>query len=138
MSSSSGQETPRSLFSMRVVVILSYEHQPAFVLEAKKRFANYENVEVKICPANELPSIQIDYQPDLIFVDGPPMRESGVRLSRFRQCHWAIQQCDRVILHDARRNEEQATLEALVAMGFQIEIIPTQKGLAIIRKATLH
>ncbi len=115
--------------------ILSYEHQPAFVLEAKKRFADSGNVEVRCCLANELPSYEADFQPDLIFVDGPPKRETGIKLSRFKQCHWAIQQCNLVILHDAHRSEEQATLEALAAMGFQIEIIPTQKGLAIIRSS---
>jgi hypothetical protein len=72
--------------------------------------------------------------PDLIFVDGPPFI-STTGISRLKECQWALRHCPLVILHNARRNGEQHTLEELKKMGATVETIPTQKGMAVIRMA---
>ncbi len=77
---------------------------------------------------------ELPFVPDLIFVDGPPC-EPGAEVSRLAQCQWALATGAMVILHDAKRPQEQETIRRLEESGLvqDVELVPTQKGLAVFR-----
>lgn len=80
---------------------------------------------------------------DLAFVDAPLGGEARSRMllpgqeecSRFNTLLYAIARAPVVLLHDAKRDGEQRSLDRIRQMGHTVEMIDTPKGLArIIRK----
>ncbi len=117
--------------------VVSYEHDAAYARQARERFAAFSGIEIRACAKDGVPVVEeLPFPPDLIFVDGPPC-EQGAEVSRLAQCEWALATGAIVILHDALRHQEQETLRQLTASGLmmELEIIPTQKGLAVMRRA---
>jgi hypothetical protein len=75
---------------------------------------------------------------DLAFVDSPVGIESKSSprfpgqedCSRLNTCIYALSRAPVILLHDAKRDGEQATLARLQAMGCIVEMIDTTKGIA--------
>lgn len=114
--------------------VISFESNQSFLVPHRNRFSNEADVTLLHCPADQVPDApQISFTPELVFVDGPPLRP-GETHSRRAMCEWALRNYGQLILHDARRKEEQATLKLLEAAGAEVSLIPTRKGLAVVRK----
>lgn len=112
--------------------VTSFECNQAWLEKAASRFAQESGVDLRFCAEEELPNAAALLQtPDLILIDGPPLR-AGQAFSRRPVCEWALQFNVPVLLHDAKRQAEQATLEILKRYGCEVQHVPTQKGLALI------
>ena len=112
--------------------VLSFESDPAHMEISKDRFAGEKDVELKYGEEAAVPDRKVlPWIPDLIFIDGPPLRP-GQEYSHREICEWALAFAVPVLLHDAHRKEETATLQLLAAAGCHVEVVPTRKGLALI------
>jgi hypothetical protein len=112
--------------------VLSFESDPAHMEISKDRFAGEKDVELRYGEVAAVPDRELlPWIPDLIFIDGPPLRP-GQEYSRREICEWALAFAVPVLLHDAHRKEETATLQLLAAAGCHVEVVPTRKGLALI------
>lgn len=112
--------------------ILSFEHSQEWLHKVAARFSGELRLELDYCPEDAVPDrATLGFQPDLVFVDGPPLRE-GQTMSRLGPCEWALEQYGRFLLHDAKRPAEQATLAEMERRGMRVIRIDTEKGLALV------
>jgi len=112
--------------------ILSFESDPAWLEECQRRFSGERGVELRLCPAGEVPdAASLPFQPELVLVDGPPSFQ-GIDPKRLPACEWAASVCGHFLLHDAKREPERAILKRFEQRGFTILRIPTAKGLAVV------
>lgn len=112
--------------------VTTFEHDPGWMNHASKRFEGLSSVQLEHCPEGQTPSPEtIGFEPCLVFVDGPPSRQGQDR-PRLGPCTWGLEVCGLILLHDANRAGEQATLDYLEERGMEIVRIPTEKGLAAV------
>jgi hypothetical protein len=120
--------------------VTTVEHMEKWYLVAKERFKDYPNVRV-LKGEDEMPftveGLGSFEKFDLAFVDAPqgyyPLRKihAGYEdCSRFNTALFALQHAPVVLLHDATRPCERATLNRLHLMGYKIEIINVPYGAA--------
>jgi hypothetical protein len=114
--------------------VVSYEHDLGWLRKSLDRFDGERNVELVHCPEGSVPDLA-PFVPEIVFVDGPPYRE-GQKFSRLQACEWALETCGHLVLHDARRRGEEATLAELERRGMLVTRIPTRKGLAHVTDPT--
>lgn len=121
--------------------IVSLEHNQQWMERAKDKFAGYLNVHlVPYKNAAEIVVPQLNGKVfDLALVDSPvgvdlrsatrfPGQENCSRLNTLL---FAVAHSPIVLLHDAKRPGEQATLERIKDCGiYDVEIIETAKGIA--------
>ena len=132
--------------------IVTCEHDEEWFGKAKERFEEYPRVSVKryedVAPTAQLAGVVTDETFDLCFVDSPkgynaqPGMPPGGRTihpgqedcSRLNTCLAALDRAPIVLLHDATRPLERATLGRLNAMGHKITFIPCRNGMARIER----
>ena len=120
--------------------IVTCEYDPRFLESAKEKFKDYP--QVKVIPfLDTAPEAQADLQGefDLAFVDSPKgyrnipgktppggrIRHKGQEdCSRLNTCLLALKHSPIVLLHDAYRPCERATLGRLSALGHEITFYP--------------
>lgn len=110
--------------------VVAYEHDIGWLRHSVEHLGCEDAVEIVHCPEGHVPDAP-PFEPDLVFVDGPPYRE-GQSLSRLAPCEWALETCGCFLLHDACRHGELATLEEMELRGMQVVRIPTRKGMALV------
>jgi predicted O-methyltransferase YrrM len=112
--------------------VLSFESDPEWLEESRRRFAAEGAVELRLCPAAEVPDASsLPFVPDLVLVDGPPAFH-GSELKRLPPCEWAAETCGHFLLHDAKREPERAILDIFEERGFAVRRLLTEKGLAVV------
>jgi predicted O-methyltransferase YrrM len=110
--------------------VVSYENDIGCLRNAVDWIGGVDAVELVHCPEGTVPDAP-PFEPDLVFVDGPPFRE-GQTESKMEPCEWALEACGCFLLHDAKRPGETATLEAMERRGLGVIRFPTRKGLALV------
>ena len=115
--------------------ILSFESDAARIDGLREQWKHEPRVEIRHCAADAVPE-DLDFTPDLVFVDGPPARAAKMR--RLPACDWAAARCARVLLHDALRDDESAILDLFRARGWNVELVPTLKGLGVMERPAPH
>jgi tRNA A58 N-methylase Trm61 len=123
--------------------IVSAECDPKWEAAASERLREYidaKRVEIvrftNTVPVTFSPEVEGPF--DLVFVDSPVGIEarSAVRhigqtnCSRLNTMMAAIELAPVVLLHDAKRRGEQATLERVAALGHKVTMLECVKGLA--------
>jgi hypothetical protein len=120
--------------------IVSLEHNAKWMGIAKDKLGSHSNVclmSYQNAPEIEVSGLGGTF--DLAFVDSPPGVDlkSGTRFpgqencSRLNTLLFALSRAPVVLLHDARRPGEQATLDRIRNCGtYNIEMIDTVKGMA--------
>lgn len=113
--------------------VVTLEHSPYWHGKAQHRFKDDERV--KIVPYMNL---RVIYAPkvegmrfDLAFVDSPQgvskpghvVHRGQEGLSRYNTMRFALEAAPVVLLHDANRRGERATLKKLVGAGYRVELI---------------
>ncbi|MBB5353714.1 putative O-methyltransferase YrrM [Haloferula luteola] len=112
--------------------VMSFEHSQEWLHKVAARFFGEGRLTLDFCSENAVPGREVEcFQPDLVFVDGPPLREEQT-MSWLGPCEWALEQCGRLLLHDAKRPAEQATLAEMERRGMKVVLIDTEKGLALV------
>lgn len=112
--------------------ILCLESDPEGVEEGRRRFAGEQAVELRLCPAMQVPDMAtLPFMPDLVLVDGPPAYE-GNELKRLAPCEWAAELCGHFLLHDAKRVAERAILSIFKERGYTVRQLVSEKGLAAV------
>lgn len=121
--------------------IVSLEHNARWMETAKTKLGQYLNVQLKFyknTPEITLPELN-GKTFDLAFVDSPPGVDlkSGTRFSGQENCSrlntllFAVAHSPIVLLHDAKRPGEQATLERVRDCGiYDVEMLNSAKGIA--------
>lgn len=117
----------------------SYEHDQAWLEKAKAEFKAHPQVVFRKYENTPV----LDFQPTekhygLGFVDAPVGGEARRRLvhpgqenmSRFNTVAFALKHCSVVLLHDAKRPDEQNTLDHFRNKGYEVDMIDTPKGIA--------
>ena len=102
----------------------------AFGSQPRLRLGAFENkAEVRIV---DLPSRRFD----LAFIDAPTRRDrpEGVPYSRLNTALAAARHCDLLLLHDADRDGERATVEYLCASGWRRAPLESAPRLALLRR----
>lgn len=125
--------------------IVTCEHDDEWLAKAEKRFAEYDQVQV-LRYRNE-PKVVVEglhgrASFDLAFVDSP-LGVAGKRLehpgqegcARLNTLEYALKRAPVVLLHDAHRDGEQASLERIKADGHKVEMIPGRGNMARITRA---
>lgn len=128
--------------------IVTCEHIDKWYEAAKERFKDYKQVQV-VRFRNEAPIARVDEllgQFDIGLVDAPsgytgrhPDKVLFERLkgqedcSRLNTCLKALKHCPVVLLHDAQRPLERATLGRLNKLGHRTQIVQSSRGCAIAR-----
>ena len=118
-------------FARMGMEVTTCEHDPHWYDVAVERFKDTPNVKV-LKFENEMPVppiAELEYTKfDIAFVDAPqgyPMKRKKFKgyedCSRLNTCLCALERCKLVILHDAVRGLERATLGRLNAMGYKFE-----------------
>jgi hypothetical protein len=114
--------------------IVGLEHDQKWLDVAKERFRDYPQVRID-CYWNEAPEARVpdslDYQRfDLAFVDSPKGYQSARLVhpgqedcSRLNTCLAAIRLAPIVLLHDATRGLERASLMRLEQMGHAVDFV---------------
>ena len=69
---------------------------------------------------------------DWSFVDGPPGRELHEGKSRWFALQWAAQRCSIIVLHDSKRDGEQASIAAMEASGWTAHYINSERGICVL------
>ena len=120
--------------------ILSFEHDARWLASAREQLAAFPHVRVE--RYENLPELRpLGAEFDLAFVDSPNgeekrrIRHPGqADCARFNTVLAALQAAPLVLLHDARRPGEQATLRRVEAAGCRVSMIDTPKGIARIER----
>lgn len=123
--------------------IVTCEHDAHWLTKAKGRFENYPHVTV--LPYRNEPTVAVvgmgDWHFDLAFVDSPPGNRHRIEQpgqegkSRLNTVLYALDRADVVLLHDAHRPGERASLMWLQAQDYGIEILPGRGNIARITHA---
>lgn len=112
--------------------VACYEHDIGWLRESTQRFLGEDAVEVRHCPEGTVPEAgDWPFVPEMVFVDWPSFCP-GQEMSRLQPCEWALESCGVFLLHDAKREGEQATLAEMERRGMSVTRIPTRKGLALV------
>jgi hypothetical protein len=137
--------TTLALIEAGVEKIVSLENDPEWLEKKREEFKEYPQVTLGLYhnkPVVEADRVALqDFE--LALVDGPagfvgnlPGRKPRVRhpgmedCSRLNTCLFALKRAPIVLLHDAHRACERATLGRLSGMGHQIQFLPSRWGLA--------
>ncbi|WP_196258575.1 hypothetical protein [Pelagibacterium limicola] len=123
--------------------IVTCEHDAGWLDKARSRFAEHSAVSVHLyqnAPNVTVEGLSARAKFDLAFVDSPPGNRFRVEhegqegLSRFNTLAFAIRRAPVVLLHDAGRDGEQASLARLAAMGHGVEILAGRGNIARITR----
>lgn len=122
-----------SFIEAGVPEIVGLEHNKEWFDASIERFKEYDNVKIdhywNEVPAARVPDWVKNRQFDLAFVDSPKGNHTRVRLpgqedcSRLNTCLAAIELAPIVLLHDAIRPLERASLARLEMLGHKVEWI---------------
>lgn len=85
---------------------------------------------VRNAPGMDIPTL--GSPADWVFVDGPPGGELVDGKSRWHALQWAALQCSVIVLHDALRDGEKASIAAMQAAGWMAHPIATRRGLCVL------
>jgi predicted O-methyltransferase YrrM len=114
--------------------IYSFEHNPVWLARYSEQFEGWARVHVHQYDAKQemlaLPPIE-NVPIDMAFIDAPA---GGPPPSRRNTCMAASRHTDIFLLHDARRVGEQATLAIFRKKGWQCEVLPFGRGIAICQR----
>jgi hypothetical protein len=124
--------------------IATCEYQAKFLVQARQKLARYPQVRLYGF-RNSSPAVVDGLPPgrfDVAFVDSPVGQgENAVTvpgldgLSRYHTMAFALTRSPVALLHDAHRPGETATLDRLRSEGFAVEMLPSAKGIAVVRHA---
>lgn len=123
--------------------IVTCEHDDHWLEKAKERFESYP--QVLVLPYRNEPQVTVEgiggWHFDLAFVDGPPGNRHRVEQpgqegkSRLNTLLYALERAPVVLLHDAHRPGEQASLGWLQERGHTVEILPGRGNIARVTKS---
>lgn len=127
--------------------IHTFDHVEKWADHYRREFAAYPQVSVgeyvnlprvAFVGGEGLPTPLMGY--DIAIVDGPQGDRTRTPLagqescSRLNTLMIAVERAPLVILHDANRRGETNSLRRLSRMGYQVSLIPSERGLAVIRR----
>lgn len=133
--------TTLALVEAGVKRIDTFDHDPKWIEHYRTAFRAWGHIAVGMyvnAPVVTAPCLD---QYDIAIVDSPQGDRNRVPLKGMRECSrlntmmFALARAPMVFLHDANRAGEVATLRRLGNEGYRIEIIPSERGLAIVRWA---
>jgi len=119
--------------------VLTLEHDRKWLRKAQQRFAGYDAIEVGTY--TNTPTINASAGAcerfDIAFVDSPVgtvkrrvIHAGQEDCSRLNTVQYALTCASVVLLHDARREGEQRTLERMKQMGWNVKLYDTERGMA--------
>ena len=123
--------------------IITCEHSPKWYDVAVDRFQNYPHIQVLSYENRPLIKLSLPIQRfDLAFVDAPVGANNRKRIkhsgqencSRWNTLFFSMQHSDTVVLHDAKREDEQNSLTRARNLGWEIKVFDTKRGLALLTK----
>ena len=137
-------ESTQALIELGLERIVTLEHIPKWLAVAKKRFAKHKHVRVGAFTDTVPVVAELDDDEwfDIAFVDTP--KGNGLRkvhpefpdCARLNACLAALHHTDVVLLHDATRPLERATLGRLNSAGYKITfILDNRFGMARIERS---
>lgn len=132
--------TTLALVEAGVAHIHTYEYQRAWYTTARRRFRGFTGVRVGLFRNEAVVEVKDAMESyDIAVVDSPIAGKKWRQirgqegLARLNTLQCALRHADTVILHDANRAGERRTIDLLETKGYEIELFPTTKGLAVIR-----
>ena len=115
--------------------VWSLEHDPKWLAAAEATLGGRAGLTLRLFRNGaELAVPELDgLRFDLAFVDGPPsaLYADFARLNAMR---FAAARADVLMLHDARRPHERNTLEVMKDGGWDVRLVETGRGLAVLTR----